>query len=506
MKKLFIICLIALLIAQSVFANGSSEKAQSSEKKDSVTLVVAGNPYRFFALSARGCGGDDNLVLSNIYDCLLALEADGSLSPSLAESYTLSEDGLEYIFNLRKGVKFHDGSTMTAEDVKFSLDKGASGPLGAALFINYKESEIVDDYTVKVTLTSPFAAFPYGIASRLGGICSKSYWEKVGDDGYMASPIGTGAYKFVEYVNGDHVTLEAFSDHWRGEAAIKKATIALVADVNTQILGLQSGDYDVMRDPSIEMCARFDKMNGIKTDIGDSTARITLTINAWSGLGRDINFRKAIQAAINKDDINKAVNSGAATILNVDICPMYGGYPDHIEGVSYSVEKAKEWLASSQYKGEAFGITCQVGTTYETVAKIIQAQLMEIGINCTVEAVDNMTYEERGRNRNFDMRLVNEASSLIDADSIATQFTPSRFDEATWYPRAMEIYSMAQEGRSLQGEERKLLYGRIAQILLDEAYTVPLYNGINTVAYNANLNGVEAHCLGYYNFRYWSWN
>lgn len=189
MKKFIVFCLIGLTLVSSVFANGSSETAQSTTKKDSVTLVVAGNPYRFFALSARGCGGDDNLVLSNIYDCLLCLEADGSLSPALAESYTVSEDGLEYTFNLRKGVKFHDGSTMTAEDVKFSLDKGASGPLGAALFINYKSTEIIDDYTVKVTLTSPFAAFPYGIASRLGGICSKSYWEKVGDDGYMASPI-----------------------------------------------------------------------------------------------------------------------------------------------------------------------------------------------------------------------------------------------------------------------------------------------------------------------------
>ena len=89
-------------------------------------------------------------------------------------------------------------------------------------------------------------------------------------------------------------------------------------------------------------------------------------------------------------------------------------------------------------------------------------QLLEIGINCEVEAVDNITYEERGKKRNFDARVVDEASSLIDADSIATQFTPSRFDEAVWYPRAMEIYEMAQKGRGLQGEARAQLYGQIA--------------------------------------------
>ena len=93
--------------------------------------------------------------------------------------------------------------------------------------------------------------------------------------------------------------------------------------------------------------------------------------------------------------------------------------------------------------------------------------------------------------------------SFINADSISTQFIPGRFGQS--YPREAEIYELSQKGRGLQGEERKELYGQIAQILLDEAYTVPLYNGINTVAYNSQLSGVEAHCLGYYNFRYWSW-
>ena len=503
MKKILVVLLL-LTAMVSVFAQGSSEQ-KATVAKDSVTLVISGNPYRFYALSAKGCGGDDNLVLANVYDCLLCLEPDGTLSPALAESYDLSADGLTYTFHLRKGVKFHDGSEMTAEDVKFTMDKGAAGPLGAALFINFDHCDIIDDYTVAVTLTSPFAAFPYGIASRLGGICSKAYYEKVGDDGYMEKPIGTGAYKLVEYVNGDHIVLEAFEDHWRGAPSIKTARIVMVADTNTKILGLQNGDYDVMKDPGIEQCTRFESVKGISTAVGDSTARITVNINAWSGLGTDLNFRKALQYAINKDDINKAVNNGAAKILTVDICPMYGGYPDHIKGVEYDVAKAKEYLAKSSYKGEPWSITCKAGTTYETAAKVMQAQLLEIGLNCEVEAVDNMTYEEKGKKRNFDCRIVEEASSLIDADSIATQFTPSRFDEAVWYPRAMEIYEMAQKGRSLQGQERKNLYGEIAQILIDEAYTIPLYNGVNTVAYNSDLQGVKAHCLSYYVFRYWSW-
>ena len=144
MKKAALFVFVAL-IAFSVFAGGSSEATASVQDKDSVTLVVSGNPYRFYALSDTGCGGDDNLVLSNIYDCLLCLEADGSLTPALAESYEVSDDGLVYTYHLRQGVKYHNGTEMTAEDVKFTFDKGASGPLGSALFINYDHCNIIDE-------------------------------------------------------------------------------------------------------------------------------------------------------------------------------------------------------------------------------------------------------------------------------------------------------------------------------------------------------------------------
>lgn len=95
-------------------------------------------------------------------------------------------------------MKFQNGYDFSAEDVKFTFDKGAAGPLGSALFVNYKSCEIVDDYTVKIYLTSPYAGFLYGVASRLGGICSKAYYEEVGDEGYLEAPVGTGPYRLVE--------------------------------------------------------------------------------------------------------------------------------------------------------------------------------------------------------------------------------------------------------------------------------------------------------------------
>jgi len=515
MKRLLGITLAAMLLATPAFAGGSSESAPASASmnaamvKDSVNFVVAGSPYRFFHLTEKGCGGDDNIVLANIYDNLLCLENDGSLTNSLAESYDLSEDGTVYTFHLRKGVKFSNGMDMTADDVKWSLDKGSQGPLGGALLINYKECNIIDPYTVQVVLTAPYAAFPYCVASRVGGIACKAYWEQVSDDGYMASPIGTGPYKLTAYAANDYITLTANEYHWRGVPAIKTVNIKLVADQNTMILGLQNGDYDVMGNPSIDMVSRFEKDPAINTDVANSTGRITLYLNAWSTgkVTTGLNFRKAVQSAIDKEEVSIAVTNGTAQLLDVDLCPMYSGYPKSgLHVVKYDPEQAKKYLAQSSYNGEPYNILVQAGTTLETAAKVVQAQLMKVGINAVVQAVDNITLRAHDTARDYDAYLCDNLSSLPDADAIAGMFKPTRFPKAVWYPRTEEIYALSQKGCAAPEGQRDPYYVEICNITTDDAYMVPIYNGITSIAYNAKLAGVGAHCLNYYLFRYWHWN
>lgn len=529
MKKKFLAALLATAMLLGVSACGPKDPAPSAgadnpggtqstapnnqgggttaQGKDSVVLATSGEPIRFMAQSSQSCSGDDNLVLSNVYDCLLFLEPNGELTPALAESYEVSEDGLTYTWHLRKGVKFHDGSEMTAEDVKFTFDLGAAGPIGAALFINLESTEVVDDSTVVMHLSAPYAAFPYGVASRLGGIISKAYFDKVGgEDGYLAAPMGTGPYKFVEAVSGSHITLEAFEDYWRGPAPIKTATIQIVSDTNTQVLGLQNGDYDAIRNPSIEVCTRFDSVDNVDWNYTDSTGRITLYLAAWGGHDWDLNFRKAVQCAINKDDINTATNSGYATILDIDMCPMYGGYPtEGIETVKYDPDQAKAYLAQSSYNNEPYSILVQSGTTYEAAAKIIQAQLMAVGINCQVNAVDGQTKTSLQTNRDFDALIGENLSSLVDADGVKSFFLFNRGDPTRLYQREEELCDMFAQGAILQGDARLPYYVDACNIITQEAYMVPLYNGIITVAHNAALQGADAHCLGNFNFYYWSW-
>ena len=522
MKRILALLLILAMAVSFAACSSTTEPPANADadapaqtagtaKKNSAILATAGEPYLFYALSEKGCSGDDNLVLSNVYDCLTFLEADGSITPGLAESWEISEDGMEYTFPLRKGVKFHDGSDFTADDVVFTYEHGMEGPLGSALFINFDHIEKIDDYKVKIYLSSPYAAFLYGAASRLGGICSKKYYEANGDDGYLKAPIGTGPYKFVQAVSGDRIEFEAFEDYWRGKPSIDNITIKIVADSNTRVVGLENGDYDVIRDPAIDVCTKFDGNDQVSWNYTDSTGRITMYLGAWGGRsGENTAFRKAVQAAINKEEINLGTNNGYATLLDIDICPMYGGCPKSgVETVEFNPEQAKAYLEEAGYDGKPFSILVQVGTTLETAAKIVQSQLQNVGIDAQITAVDNTTFSDMWIAGDYDGIIYNNLCSLVDADGMANFFRPAYLNNAytinSQYPRTEEIYEICMEGRAVQGDARGEIYAKACNIITEEAYLVPLYNGLINVAFRTDLKGVQAHCLGSYNFRFWSW-
>lgn len=491
-------------------AASADPAAPAAPVKDSVTIATIQEPLHFYPFGPSDSNTRDCPVLCNVYDPLVQLEADGSLSPALAEKWEISEDGTEYTFYLRQGVKFHNGDDFNAEDVKFTYDTAAfESTAGKALLINYDHSEIVDDYTIKVYLTAPFAAFMNGCASRVGGICSKEYFEEVGVDGYLAAPIGTGAYKFVSAVNGDTITLEANNDHWAGAPAIKNVYIKTMSDASTMIISLENGDVDVLANPALNSCLNLDTSGDVTWEAGAGAGRITLHITA-NGIGYpgdDINFRKAVQCAIDKQAVVDGATDGYATIIDIDMCPAYSGRPDGYNTVPYNVEKAKEYLAASSYNGEEFDILCESGTLANSVAEIVQYQLSEVGINCTINAVDNATFTETWYAGTYGAQIRTSNSSLVDADGFLNYYMlpPYVNTDNNQYERNPEIYALGMDGRAAQGDARKDIYLKAVNIVTEEAYSVPLFSSVNVMAYNKGLQGVKVHPLNNMYFRAWTW-
>lgn len=492
---------------------GTEKSLESSV--DSVTVACAAEPDCFYPYHKEKTTNMDEVpILHNVYESLIKLGPDNERLPLLATEWEQSEDSLSYTLKLRDDVNFSNGDHMTAEDVKFSLDSAVEVSAGKSMLANYESTEILDDYTIKINLTAPYAAFLNTLASRYALVVNKALFEEIGQDAYDAAPVGTGPYKFVERVSGDHISLVANEDYWGGAPSIKNVNFAVMSDTNTQLISLENGDIDVLINgsPSILQNLKSDK---IKYEMKDASTIDNFRFNCAKGPASDINFRKAVQCGINREDINIGVYNGLATVGDMPAAPGFSGRPDEgtYKAIVYDPEKAKEYLEASNYNGEEFSIICVSGTKDETAAQIIQGQLMEIGINCTVNAVDSSSYSALGdQSGEYGARLRFGGVSALDADggfyfqyhSASVAKGGANFASMAY---SDELDAKIMEGREeSDADKRKEIYAECTDILNENVYGITIYYDINACAYNVNLSGVTPRSLsGLYYFNDWNW-
>ncbi len=515
MKKALSLVLIVLMVMSLVLTgcskqpSGKSGASAEPNAKDSVIIATSAEPVRFFSCGPEASNSSDYIVLYNIYDTLVEMSAKGEILPALAKEWTVSEDGLSYTFKLRDDVYFHNGDKMTAEDVAFTMEYNAQTAIGKALLINYSNSEVVDDNTIIINLSKPFAPFINGMTSRAAQIINKAYMEEKGVETYLEAPIGTGPYKFVSRASGDTVTLEAFDKYWGDDPSIKNVYIKTMSDPTTQIVALQAGDVDVILSPAVSNMVKMDSSTGATWANCSSAARVTMTFNCNEGrVASDLNFRKAIQAATNKEDIVLGVMESYGELADIDMVTGYTGRPDKYKTVAYDVEAAKAYLKDSKYNGQEFLLLVQSGTKNEAVAQILQAQLMDIGINCKINATDTATFNSVWYSgTGYDAIIRTSDSSLMDADCLVAYFaTSSAAAEKNKFEKLDELNELLMKGRVTQGtEERKAVYGEICDIITDEAYQVPFFYDVSALAFNEKLTGVVPHPLFTDRVRNWSW-
>jgi peptide/nickel transport system substrate-binding protein len=220
-------------------------------------------------------------------------------------------------------------------------------------------------------------------------------------------------------------------------------------------------------------------------------------------------FRRAIQCAVNKEEIKDKIWYGDTVVLDIDMCPNYAAYPtveDGIEVVDYDPERAKKLLKDSGYKGEEFTITVEDGSMLEDVAELICDQLSEIGIHCRVDDITSEEFYNVRIKRMYQATIVDNICSLMDADGMLTAHNADGpYFEERLFERDPEIIELLEKGRAVQGEERIPFYVKACNIITEEAYEVPLVNNLSTIAFNNKLTGVEAHCLGLCYFVDWKW-
>lgn len=456
----------------------------------------------------------DGIDIWALYDTLFFFNTETSeLEPMLATDYTVSDDGLEYTINLRDDVVFHTGEPMTAEDVAFTYNLLPENTvIFSQNFAGFDHAEAVDDYTVKIYMEQPFAAFANAMASYHVPVLSKAYYDEVGWEGYQEKPVGTGPYKFVERVLGGSLTLEAFDKYWDGTPAIENLKFSILPDANSSILSLETGEVDVLYNPTIQSLMMLGENKDIQWDSADSFMTCMLRIGGMSQLGSDENLRKAFYSALDIDSINEVVNYGYTKKADCLLAPGITGRPDdgtYASTLPYDVDAAKAFLAESDYDGASLKLMCLAGSKEESIGKIMQSNLQAVGINAEMASVDGATHQATMTSGEYDVALYSTLPSLYDANLLFQQF-----DRNT---AAFQNYTFPEEDKKkladlsdatlteMDPEARKALFAEITSLCNEHVYLAYLYYDVNTIAYRTGLSGIHAISGTNYRVADWAW-
>lgn len=511
MKKrlISVVLLLAMTFALALTTSGcgstenSGDPDDTSSGKTELVVVTSSEPVYYNNLCPSMTNLPDTLVYSQVYDPLFYKDWSdgGAVKGYLAESYEISEDGRDIYVKLRDNVYFHNGYKLTSEDVKFTFDEMSTRTLGTALLINWEGVEIVDELNLIFHLSEPYGAIMNALFSRVGYISSKQYWDEVGGfEGYNAAPIGTGPYKFVSAVSGDQIVLERNDEYWNGTAAFETCIIKTVTDNNTAVLAVESGEADVALNLPLDALVNINNPD-VTWDSALSFECGYLQYNflesSWAG--NDTNFRKAVQYGVDKDAINQAVFYGQTNTPAILGDETWTGRPADgtYESYTYDLEKAKEYLAASDYDGREFRVVTWAGTNLEKAAQVMQASLLEVGINMKIVPVDRATFWDEVRNNDdWDACIHSLGASSLDMDAynhFMFSMYPQYFNADHVIPYGQELNDLVIAGRLEPDQEKRVeIYTQLVNYINEEAISMPLYQDVNTALYRSDLKGVTA--------------
>lgn len=443
-------------------------------------------------------------VLNQIYDTLMYMNPDGTEEPEprIAESYEISEDGLDYTFHLRNDVTFQDGTPVTAEDVVFSLELYKESEYQGSQISMMASAEAVDDSTVVCHLDTPYAPFLEGIVSPF--ICSKAYYES-DPDAFVTSPMGSGPYKFVSRSTGSNVILTANEDYYRGAPAIKDITFEVIPDVATKAIALQTGEVSFAEVDS-SVLAQLEANPAITIDEVSTSGFAYVSMNTEKDSFSDPLVRQAINYAIDRENLVQVCYDGKAEV-NSNICAKHRfGYSDEQQQYTYDPEKAKELLAEA-------GITTPydlgellVAEKYSNLATVIQNDLKAVGLEVTISVKEFNAYISDLTSGNYDitalvMTLEGDTQSLEMAfitDYIGTA-NNARYSDA-------DMDDLFNQTRvETDTEKRAELFNQILTKAQEEAIYAVLCNPLTLYAYSSELQCPEFPLEGNYYIYDFTW-
>jgi len=500
-----------------------SEDTKEVENKEKVLVFARGGDSVSLDPS-NATDGESYYASRLITETLVAYEDDTTDTiPALATEWkTIDESGLVWQFNLREGVKFHDGTDFNAEAVKINFDRwmfedneyrneGENFEYWGYMFGGYpgivKEVRVVSNYVVEIELNSPSAPFISNLAMPSFGMMSPTAMKKYGKD-IFKNPVGTGPYMFKEWQKDDKVVVVKNKDYWESEPIIDKIVFRAIPDNSARLMELQNGTIDIMTGVSPDDAAIVEEDSNLDLYLRPSMNVGYLAMNMMKKPFDDVRVRKAFNYAVDKQGIIDAFYAGLGEIAKNPIPPSMWGFNDDIENYEYNPEKAKELLAEAGYP-DGFKTTLwamPVARPYmpqpKEIATALQQQLAAIGVEAEIVTMDWATYLEKGQNGEHDAYLIGWTGDNGDPDNFMYVLLDK--DNATIGSSGNYSFYKSDELHELliaaqkesDHQKRDELYKKAQVIVHDDAPWVPLVHSTPPIAARKSVKNYIPHATG----------
>jgi peptide/nickel transport system substrate-binding protein len=440
------------------------------------------------------------IVFASLCDKLYDIDDKLNLVPQLALSHTVSADGKTVTMKLRPGVKFHDGESMDAAAVKFTLDRNLTmqGSFRRAEIQQIDKVEVVDPLTVRLVLKTPFAPLISQLTDRAGMVVSPKAVNAMGDK-FGTAPVCAGPYKFVERVAQDRIVVERFADYWdKGRVHIDRIVYRPIQDSTVRLANLKSGQLDILERLMATDVDDVRKDSRLKLATGTEMGYQGITLNVANGdkgnspLGKDARVRRALELSIDRAALNQVVFNGLQTPNNQWVSPANPFYQAKFPMPGRDVAKARALLKEAGVTGPV-ALDFMVPNNPETraVAEVIQSMAGEAGFDLKIRVTEFATSLNEAEKGNFQMYML-AWSGRTDPDGNIYSFASCKgpLNYGRYCDPAMDAL-LDKARTSTSTAERKGLYEQVADKWLNQGSVIYLYHRALLFAHSPRLEGFK---------------